>query len=185
MARPLWFVSILKQIYRLSTKIPWILKIPILKKFFEELIKFDKAIYLTKDRVLEVNQELEKLEDIILSSKVAEYFVKKAKHIWMMNFCFCRDALKCKHYPIELGCLFLGDAVLDINPKLGHLVSEEEALEYLDRCRKAGLIHQIGRNKVDSMWLNVKPDHKLMVLCSCCECCCLAQVLAKAPPKIQ
>ena len=51
-----------------------------------------------------------------------------------MNFCLCRDSNHCKDYPVEYGCLFLGEAVLGINPALGHRVTKAEALEHARRC---------------------------------------------------
>jgi ferredoxin len=94
-----------------------------------------------------------------------------------MDRCICRDSEQCQDYPIDLGCLFLGEAVLDINPKLGRLVSKEEALAHVQRCREAGLVHLIGRNKLDVVWLGAHPGHKLLTICNCCPCCCLWRVL--------
>lgn len=45
------------------------------------------------------------------------------------------------------------------------------------RCREAGLVHLIGRNKLDTVWLGVGPGTKLMTICNCCPCCCLWRVL--------
>jgi hypothetical protein len=90
-----------------------------------------------------------------------------------MNTCLCRDAKQCKDYPIDLGCLFLGEAALGINPRLGRGVTKREALEHIRRCREAGLVHLIGRNKLDTVWLGVGPGDKLLTICHCCPCCCL------------
>jgi len=94
-----------------------------------------------------------------------------------MNFCFCRDADQCKNHPIELGCLFLGKAVLGINPKLGGFVSKDDAMEHIKNCGEAGLVHLIGRYKLDKMWLNVRPGIQLLTICNCCPCCCLWKML--------
>ncbi|MBW1710912.1 MAG: 4Fe-4S dicluster domain-containing protein [Deltaproteobacteria bacterium] len=105
-----------------------------------------------------------------------------------MNTCICREASKCGDYPVDLGCLFLGEAVLGINPKLGRIVSAEEALDHVTRCRarcrEAGLVHMIGRNKLDSVWLNTRPGGKLLTICNCCPCCCLWRILPYITPKI-
>ena len=106
-----------------------------------------------------------------------EYFINKAKYHWIMNTCICRESMSCKNYPINLGCLFLGEAVLGINPKLGRLVSKQEALEHVKKCRDAGLIHMIGKNKLDMQWLGVKPGEKLLTICNCDPCCCLWRIL--------
>ena len=112
------------------------------------------------------------------------YFINKAKNRWVMNFCICRSSMNCQDYPIDLGCLFLGDAVLNINPELGKLVTKEEALEHLRKCREAGLVHMIGRNRLDAQWLGVKPGEKLLSICNCDPCCCLWRVSSILSPKI-
>ncbi|HSJ54477.1 MAG TPA: 4Fe-4S binding protein, partial [Anaerolineae bacterium] len=45
------------------------------------------------------------------------------------------------------------------------------------RCREAGLVHMVGRNKLDTLWLGVGPGQKLLTICNCCPCCCLWRVL--------
>jgi Fe-S-cluster-containing hydrogenase component 2 len=83
-----------------------------------------------------------------------------------------------------LGCLFLGEATLNIDPRLGRHATKQEALEHVRRCREAGLVHLVGRNKLDAVWLNVEPDNKLLTVCNCCPCCCLWRVLPNLAPKI-
>jgi len=157
--------------------------------FFEE----DDMIVLTKDSVIkgavgeltviEVNVMVEPV-DTVLPSKVVEHFIRNSKYIFLMNRCMCRDANHCKDYPIELGCLFLGRGVLKIDDNLGRRVTQEEALEHLRRCREAGLVHLIGRNKIDSVWLNTGPKEDLLSLCSCCPCCCLWKMIPEFSPEI-
>jgi ferredoxin len=67
--------------------------------------------------------------------------------------------------------------VLGINPALGRRVTKEEALEHARRCREAGLVHLVGRNKLDKVWLGVSPGEKLLTICNCCPCCCLWKIL--------
>jgi ferredoxin len=116
-------------------------------------------------------------QDVVLPSKVVEEFIKRAEDHFVMDFCICRESSKCKDYPRELGCLFLGKAVRKIDRKLGRPVSAQEALEHVRKCRDAGLVHLIGRNKLDSIWLSAGPKEELMTICSCCPCCCLWKML--------
>jgi ferredoxin len=101
-----------------------------------------------------------------------------------MRECICRAAEGCRDYPIDLGCLFLGAAANGINPRLGQPVSLEEALAHLERCRDAGLVHLIGRNKIDTIWLGVTPGERLLTICQCCPCCCLWRILPQLPHAI-
>jgi ferredoxin len=185
MARPLWFVKLLKKIFPSIKFLAKMTNLPILSYAFDHLLfKGDDIIYLPQDRVIEVNKELNEYSEIVLPSQVLEHFIDKAKHHWIMNFCICRSSMDCKDYPKELGCLFLGDAVLDINPQLGRLVSKEEALNHLKNCQNAGLVHMVGRNKLDAQWLGVKSGEKLLSICNCCPCCCLWRVSPILAPKI-
>jgi hypothetical protein len=114
---------------------------------------------------------------MVLPSQVVEHFIQEASTHWIMDACLCRDASKCEDYPVDLGCLFLGQAAAGINPKLGRRVTAEEALAHVQRCREAGLIHLVGRNRLDQIWLGVGPGEKLLTICNCCPCCCLWRVL--------
>lgn len=138
-------------------------------------------IFLTRDKVVSVNQEVEKPYDLVLPSKIVDYFINKTDYHWIMNFCICRDSLKCEDYPRELGCLFMGESALGINPEIGRRAIKEEALEHIKKCREAGLIHVIGRNELDAKWLGVKPGYKLLTVCNCCPCCCITRYAVKVP----
>ena len=116
MARPLWFVKLLKKAFPNIKFIAKLTNLPILSTFFDLLLfKGDDIIYLPKDKVIEINQPMGEYNNFILPSQVLEYFIDKAKNHWIMNFCICRSSMNCQNYPIDLGCLFLGDAVLNIN----------------------------------------------------------------------
>ena len=154
------------------TKIPFIGNI-IDKMFFED----DRIFYLPKDKVIEIGHNIDQDDSIILPSKIVEHFIDKSEHQFIMNFCLCRTSRDCKNYSKEYGCLFLGEATLNIDPKLGRQVTKEEAKDYIKKCSEAGLVHLIGRNKLDSVWLKAKPADKLMTICNCCECCCLWMML--------
>lgn len=185
MARPLWFVNLLEKTFPNIKVIAKLTRIPLFGKVIDNLLfKGDDIIYLTQDKIITINIEVKKQDDTVLPSSVLKYFINKANYHWIMNFCICRDSMKCEDYPINLGCLFLGEAVLNINPELGRLVTKEEALEHLKKCKEAGLVHMIGRNRLDKQWLGVKPGYKLLSICNCDPCCCLWRVSPILAPKI-
>ncbi|MHA1290568.1 MAG: DUF362 domain-containing protein [Candidatus Thorarchaeota archaeon] len=189
MARPMWFVSLLKKTFGTRSMIAKATNIPLLgravdKMFFEG----DDVIYLPKDSVaqktIQIDMKLDRPEETALPSEIIHHFIEKASFHWIMNVCICRDAAKCEDYPINYGCLFMGEAVQDINPELGRLVTKEEAHDYVRKCREAGLVHLIGRNKLDAQWLGVSPGDKLLTVCNCCPCCCLWKMLPDLTPEI-
>lgn len=178
MARPLWFVHLLKKTFPNTILIAKLTKIPFIGKIIDLLMfEDDNLIFLPRDRVIQVNKQVDQLTNIVLPSQVIEYFIQKANYHWIMNFCICRDSMQCKDYPISMGCLFLGESVLQINPQLGRQVNKEEALKHLKLCQEKGLVHVIGRNKLDSQWLNAKPGNTLLTICNCCPCCCLYRII--------
>jgi len=177
MARPLWFVKLLERTFPNVKFIAKLTRVPVIGKLIDILLfQDDDIIYLPKDDVIPVNVEVKNQGDMVLPTSILEYFINKAHSHWIMNFCICRESMQCKDYPINLGCLFLGEAVHEINPKLGRLVSKEEAIEHVRKCSEAGLVHMIGRNLLDKQWLGVKEGKKLLSICNCDPCCCLWRV---------
>jgi len=185
MARPLWFVKLLKKTFPNIGLIAKLTNFPIIGKLFNVMMfEGDDITYLTQNKVIKVDKTIDKQEEYVMPSQVLEHFINKANYHWIMDFCICRSSMDCKDYPSELGCLFLGEAILGINPQLGRRVSKEEALDHLKQCQEAGLVHMIGRNLLDKQWLGVDPGDKLMSICNCCPCCCLWRMAPVLHPNI-
>lgn len=189
MARPLWFVDLLKRSFGFRNIGAKMTNWPILGQVMERALfnghrTGDALFYLPKDNVV-INQKIEDIENIVLPSKVVEHFINESKYIFLMNECICRSAENCQDYDHDIGCIFLGEAVLEINPGLGRLVDRETALKHVEKAREAGLIHLIGRDKIDSVWMGAAPSTKLMTICNCCPCCCLFRFLPHLAPKLQ
>ena len=177
MARPLWVVRVLKSMFPGRFLVARATHLPIVGRVLDRwLFAGDDVIFLPQDQSVQtiaVNETVDEPIEVVLPSQIVEHFVEQASVHWIMHFCLCRAAEACQDYPIELGCLFLGEAALGINPDLGRRVTKEEALAHVERCREAGLVHMIGRNKLDTVWLGVGPGRQLLTVCSCCPCCCL------------
>lgn len=161
------------------TKIPFIARL-VEKRFFEN----DKTFVLPKTEVIRIDEKIEKPADMILPTELVDHFIEKACHRVIMNFCVCRDSCNCKDYPIELGCVFLGDTAKKIHPKIGREATVDEAKEHVRKCREKGLVHFVGRSKLDTFWLGIDPGEKLFVICSCCPCCCIARGVPYNAPKL-
>jgi ferredoxin len=148
------------------------------------LFSNDKIFYLPQDRVVEVGRVIDPGTQTILPSQAVDHFIELSGRRWIMNWCICRKATGCADYPVELGCLFLGDASAKIDPSLGRPVTKEEAREHVRKCREAGLVHLIGRNKLDALWLGTGAADRLLTICNCCPCCCLWKILPAVAPAI-
>ena len=185
MARPMWFVELVKKYFPGRFSFARFTKLPVVGRMIDYgLFEGDDIMYLPKDNVIRIDEAISEPEQTVLPSQVVEHFIEKANYHWIMNFCICRDASHCRSHPIDLGCLFLGEAVLEISPEQGRLVSREEARTHVRRCREAGLVHLIGRNKLDTVWLGAQPGNKLLTICNCCPCCCLWTMLPDLDPSI-
>ncbi len=138
---------------------------------------------LEKKRTIMIGKEVEP-SNIMLPSQVIEHFIAISRYVFLMDRCMCRNASGCKDYPPDLGCIFLGRGTLRIPGSMGRMVSKEEALAHLRKCREAGLVHLIGRDKIDSVWLGTGGKENLLSICSCCPCCCLWKMLPNLSPSI-
>jgi ferredoxin len=186
MSRPLWFVGLIKKTFpQRFTAARMTRRVPFLGRLAERLLfQGDDIVYLPMDRAVPVGEEVGMPEGTVVPSQVIDYFIDRAPFLWVMDRCICRDAQGCRDYPIDLGCLFMGDAARGINPALGRQVSQEEAREHQRRCREAGLVQLVGRNKLDTFWLGVGPGEKLVTVCNCCPCCCLWKMLPEITPLV-
>lgn len=142
--------------------------------------KDDDMIVLPKDNVvksIDVDISIDSAGDrTVLPSDVVKDVIRRSEDIFIMNFCLCRKSSKCKDYPIDHGCIFLGKGTRKIPKEFGHFATPDEAVAYIDECSDLGLVHIIGRNKLDSLWLHTGNRKDLMTICNCCPCCCLWNV---------
>jgi ferredoxin len=185
MSRPRWFVALIKRAFPSRFLAARLTRLPIVGDAIDRLLLHgDQLVYLPHDRVVPVDEEVEVAGSLVLPSQVVEYFIEQASTHWIMNTCLCRDSTGCQDYPIDVGCLFLGEAAAGINPKLGRPVSKDEARAHVQRARAVGLVHLVGRNKLDTMWLGVGPGQKLLTICHCCPCCCLWGILPHMAPDL-
>lgn len=185
MASPYGIRKFINKIYRTrfflsrltrSRVVGWIVE----RMFF----KNDDVIFLPRDSVFTIDETVEAPGSVAVPSGVVEHFIREAAFIWIMDFCICRDSEGCRDYPVEYGCIFLGPAADGINPGFGRPATADEATAHARRCREAGLVHMIGRNRIDTIWLNIGPPERLMTICNCCPCCCLWQTLPYMHPDI-
>ena len=185
MASPYWLKFLINKTFSQRFFFSKLTNYPVFGRLVDYLLfDGDDLLILPKDNIIPINASVDQPESLAAPSQVVDHFIRQANARWLMDFCICRDSTQCRDYPVELGCLFLGDAAKNINPKFGRLVTEEEALDHVRKCREAGLVHLIGRNKLDMVWLNAGPGEKLLTICNCCPCCCLWKILPSIAPEI-
>jgi len=87
-------------------------------------------------------------------------FIKTSRKIAVIN-CACRTKKKCDH-PLETCLVFDYSAEFMVERGYGRYLSIEEALELLEKCERAGLVHSTTN-------VQTRPQF----ICNCCTCACL------------
>ena len=138
----------------------------------EEEEKDDRENY---GHYISVNLPMGDYENVVVPYKVFEHFINKASNI-VLRTCPCRERWDCQDYPIELGCIFMGDDTknMALSPEEGYVATKEQALEHVRKAIDAGLVPLIGRNVAEAEdGHGIVDSGKFLGGCFCCECCCI------------
>lgn len=175
-SRPLWHRKLILKMWPARHYIASMTKWPVIGWLMKKALF--EGDYLT---FLPSEEALGKKTKVALPGVVVDHFIEKADYRFLMNACICRDASNCTNYPVDIGCLFIGEAARQINPALGREVTVEEARALQRRSEKTGLINLVGKNRLDKVWLGVEPGERLLTVCHCCHCCCLWKLVTVLP----
>lgn len=145
------------------------------RQFIDKFLFEDDEIIIIPNTI-SVNKKIESESSQFLPTDVIKQVIRRCEDIFIMDSCICRRSNNCSDYPQDIGCIFLGPTSKKIPSDICHKATVEEALKQVDRADEAGLSHLIGRNKLDSIWMNVHPQEGLLTICHCCPCCCLWKV---------
>lgn len=154
--------------------IPNTLKLNKNKKTSSKTIKTD----------ITINKTIEDEGSVFLPTDILKEIIRNANDIVIMDTCLCRKSNNCKDYPQDIGCLFIGPTSRKIPRHIGKEATTEEALYHVDLADSYGLSHVMGRNKIDTIWMNIGPKEGLLTVCHCCPCCCLWKVLPNLTEEI-
>ena len=145
------------------------------KKIVDKLL-FEEDEIVVIPNTININKKIEAEKSEFLPTDIIKDVIRRCDDIVIMNTCLCRTSNNCKDYPHDIGCIFLGPTTKKIPRNICKEASVEEALKQVDMADEAGLSHIIGRNKIDTVWMNVRPGKGLLTICHCCPCCCLWKV---------
>jgi NAD-dependent dihydropyrimidine dehydrogenase PreA subunit len=154
-------------------------RLPVLKKT-HPWVRSD----VNEMRWLPINEDIRKPENVPMPLSVLDRCIETASHRVKFDYCVCRKAGDCKDYPMDIGCLFMGDQAMEIKGSVGHEVDVEEAKEHARRAVEAGLIPFIGKARADCFLFGYRDRHRMLSLCFCCECCCISKVSAAWPLEV-
>ena len=130
-----------------------------------------------------VGEEVEVPQGSVLPRTLIAELLEAASHRFILDSCLCRTQSHCESYPVSYGCIFLGDAATQINPKMGREVGPAEALEHADRGASLGLLPCIVHSSFDAFMLGIKSYEKMLAVCFCCNCCCAFRTDMKKGPE--
>jgi UDP-glucose 4-epimerase len=133
---------------------------------------------------LPINQNIEGAGEIALPVEVLDRLIEKASHRVIVNFCGCRKAMNCPDYPVDIGCLMMGESALEIPVKSRREVGVEEAKQHVRKAIQAGLIPVTGKARIDNDIFMIPDEGKLLTVCLCCECCCITRFSRYAPQEV-
>ncbi|MFP4476910.1 MAG: DUF362 domain-containing protein [Desulfatibacillaceae bacterium] len=176
MSRPDWTLELIRRAFPRDMRLMAVTRLPGVGRLVERLLfEGDHLVCLPRDNTVAVERNLEEPDQMALPTRLIDTLVDRADHHFIMDFCICRRSNPCRNYPVELGCLFMGSATLDINPDWGRHVSRDQAKAHIRECQKQGLVHFVGKSKLDTVWLGAGPEAALFTICNCCPCCCITR----------
>jgi Pyruvate/2-oxoacid:ferredoxin oxidoreductase delta subunit len=108
----------------------------------------------------------------ILPPDAAHRLVESASYIAGLDVCICRESRHCTDYPLDAGCMFLGEGARTIRYKGAHEITKAEALDRLERAKRLGLVNNAIWSSNEMKILGAD-EKRTVELCSCCPCCCL------------
>jgi len=137
----------------------------------------------TEMRWLPINEDIEMGEDMPMPITILDRLIEETSHRTIYDYCGCRLAYDCEHYPIEVGCLLMGDSAAGVNPDFCREVGVDEAKEHARKAVDAGLVPIVGKARIDNAIFRIKDTGHLLTVCFCCECCCLTRFFRHTPLK--
>ncbi|MFZ2097514.1 MAG: 4Fe-4S binding protein [Anaerolineales bacterium] len=132
--------------------------------------------------MIPVNEVITQGEQIVLPYTLLMQLVEQASACFIMSECVCRRHEDCQTYPIDLGCLFLGDGAAQIHSSMGEACDVAKAKRHIQRGMEAGLYPLIAHTMIDALTLGI-PYRRMLTICFCCECCCVVQRGMQKGPK--
>lgn len=132
---------------------------------------------------LPVNRSLQDTANTPMPVQVIHDFIDRATVHVIMEKCGCRMLRNCRHYPHDIGCLFMGETALKLPHGVCKPVTREEAHAHVEQGVRAGMVPMSGKVRIDN-FIYMTPDRgKLLSVCFCCPCCCILTSYKHVPGK--
>ncbi len=171
--RPPWWLDFLKHCWPLSAVAVRAASLPVVGKVVTALVQpwFGREHFNIS--YIPIHQNIDPGDSVVLSESIIAELIGRSAHRVIIKRCTCRDAGDCSDYPVEDGCLMLGEDTRAISADIARHVSKEEALAHLHRQVEMGLIPMTGRVRMDHLFYGASDRRKMLTICFCCPCCCV------------
>jgi NAD-dependent dihydropyrimidine dehydrogenase PreA subunit len=137
-----------------------------LSELYKDVETANKKLGTPGLRTLAVEEELPSNAEIATWERISE--MMEQEESFAVGTCTCRQQAKFEDHPCKINgvpmeaCVYFGKAAdFIVDRKFGRRLSREELLEFLKKCEKYGLMHNINNFLGNNI-----------VLCNCCGCCC-------------
>lgn len=179
-------------------------KLPMFRKTIKAVLGAQPEYEKDFGSYIPINKSLETADSETLPRKVFQHFFNKASNIYLLSRCPCRVYQGCEEHDHSIGCIQLGDDTLKIKgtpldialsrglpgmeklaeslpPKeeLGRFITNDEALEVLNKAMDDGLMPLLGKIEEESLGYGFQQTGHFMSMCFCCSCCCVNVKAAK------
>ena len=121
--------------------------------------------------IIPIQEVVEEGENTVLPYQILRPIVQKAGGHMLLGHCPCRNGEGCSTYPHNFGCLFLGESVKNVSPKIGVQTDAEGAMAHVSKALEMGLVPMIVHASFDAALISV-PFEEMLAVCFCCDCCC-------------
>jgi ferredoxin len=121
-------------------------------------------------RNVDINESIN-TQNTILPLSLIDRLVETASNIMILSECVCRS-----YYgkgPVDIGCIVLGKAALDIHPSNGRIVNIIEAKSHIRKAANAGLVANVAHVWIDPVGFGVISFKKMLFICFCGHDSCL------------
>ncbi len=152
---------------------------PIWGPIFRRMFRFVGKGHHAESAIVPINKDLtfkaKNKENFVMPIEKIREAVREASYRIILHKCLCRDSFKCKNYPIDIGCLMIGEACRHmVKSGIAREATLEESMAHLDRGAELGLVGICAWTEMESVGKGIpKEDQmKYIEICFCCPCCC-------------
>jgi ferredoxin len=146
-------------------------RLPVIKNFVNLFfIKTFNQVTAIPIRQISINESID-TQTTILPLSLIDRLIEAASHIMVLNECICRSYYRKE--PVNIGCMVLGKAALDIHQSNGRVVNVIEAKAHLRKAAHAGLVANVAHVWIDLFGFGVTSFRNMLFICFCGNDSCL------------